>query len=96
VYFTFVKRGTPMPHNSEDTKMQTITVIIRDNHNSNGITYADPLIYTVQVVSLDDADVLHAVSVQRAADIGCSISELDLNLLMAFPGDLTPCADYRE
>jgi len=73
--------------------MRKITVIIRDNYPG----YLDPLIYTVEVNDPKDYDeVHHAVAVQRADDIGCSSSELDLDLLLAFEGDINHVADWRE
>lgn len=77
--------------------MQTITVLVRDNHNSNGISYPDPLLYAVQVNDPKDArEVYLSVAIERASDIGCAPSDLDLDLLCAFAGDVNTIADWRE
>jgi hypothetical protein len=76
--------------------VKKITVIVRDNYNA-AVNYPDPLLYTVDVRDpTDKNEVAHAVNVERAADIGCSISELDLDVLCAFAGDISPVADWRE
>lgn len=76
--------------------MAQITVLVRDNYNTK-INYPDPLLYAVEVNNpQDQKEVAHAVNVARAADIGCSISELDLDVLCAFAGDISPLADWRE
>lgn len=72
--------------------MQTITCLVTDNYPNT----PNPLIYTVQVAGLDDATVLAAVTEARRADLGCKTEDLDLELLLAFAGDIHPIADWRQ
>lgn len=77
--------------------MQTITVLVRDNYAGNGVSYHDPLIYTVQVADPQNAkEVYLSVAIERASDVGCAPSELDLDLLCAFSGDVRAIVDWRE
>ena len=68
-----------------------ITALINDK-NSN---YPWPLLYTVEVTSLDHDSVLSAVMVERMADTGCDADELELELILAMPGNVNTCADWR-
>jgi hypothetical protein len=76
--------------------MTKITCIVKDNYPG----YHDPLIYTVDVANpSDQAEVLAAVTAERLNDLGGSGDDhhdLDLELMFAFEGNLTPVADWRE
>ncbi len=75
-----------------------ITVIIRDNYSSE--FSREPLIYTVDVENPQNAEeVLRAVKLERAKDLSEDYEDpddIDLDVFFAFPGDLTPIADWRE
>jgi hypothetical protein len=72
---------------------KTITVLINDNDNGT----CNPLIYSVEVDNPADRDeVLKAVTIMRQLDLGDDEEELDLELIMAFEGDLNPISDWRE
>ena len=77
--------------------MTAITVIIKDHFN--GDEYQHPLIYVVNVNNPQDCDeVAASVRRERLADIG-ELEDgdtLELELIMAFDGDLTPVADWRK
>ena len=72
--------------------MQTITCLINDNYDDT----PNPLIYVVEVNDPSDADeVLAAVTKERFHDLGVDYAEVELDLLVAFKGDVAIAADWR-
>jgi hypothetical protein len=73
--------------------MITITVLINDKYHGT----PNPLIYTVEVDNPEDHDeVLEAVTEARMNDLGgTEDDELELELLVAFPGPIHPISDWR-
>jgi hypothetical protein len=58
-------------------------------------SYPDILIYTVTVSApIDYAKVRLAVQREREFDLGEAAGEMDV--MFCFPGDIVPCADFRE
>ncbi len=76
-----------------ESDMQTITCLINDNYPGT----SNPLIYVVEVKDPQNHDeVLKAVEAERRADIGDENEEVELELLLAFAGDVPTLADWRE
>ena len=57
--------------------------------------YPDILLYTVQVANPDDyLEVQHAVQMERNRDLGGEAQEVEL--ILAFQGDVAPRVDWRD
>lgn len=72
--------------------MKTITVLVNDLYPGT----PNPLMYVVEVEDPEDeGEVMEAVRESRLEDIGDGAEPLELELLLAFTGDLNPIADWR-
>jgi len=69
--------------------MAIITVVCREE------SYEDILIYTVHVRDPNDmAEVKSAIQLEREHDLEDEANEVEI--FFAFPGDISPCADWRS
>ena len=69
--------------------MIKLTVVCRE------AGYSDILLYTVQVANPDDyLEVKHAVQTERNRDLGDEAQEVEL--IVAFQGDIAPRVDWRD
>ena len=74
--------------------MRTITVLINDTASSN----YNPMIYSVELESvvLAEDEIIEKVCIARLAE-GCEdVRKSDIELLVAFEGNISPIADWRE